>query len=196
MEFAKRYGVLYVLLLTLTHCAGADIDPSEARPDCKRFRCEAEAVKYTPEQRLLATTDGVLRRFNAATGRTDLGIANEGGVPVLLTEHLIGTDPTYVNEDGSPKEVCALTTAVGMPGARMFTQKIEIDPTPPEGCPNIWLSLLHETIHSLAPNVQHAATGVFAPVIEQPMNGAKAIDEAALVQLCSEFRCNDFVPEL
>jgi hypothetical protein len=185
MELAKRYLVTLILAL-LTCCSRADA-PDQV-PDCSRFRCDADAVAFAPEGALIAVTDSALKRFRAATGRDDLRI-EDGGVPVLFREHILPAKPE-LDEAGNPKEVCALTTAVSLNGGRNYAQRIEIDPTPPPFCPDAGLSILHELIHALAPDVDHAERGLFAPSI-----GGPTIDEPAMVQLCTEFDCQEFVPE-
>lgn len=177
MELAKRYLVALIFAL-LTCCAREDVD---TLPDCAKYRCEADAVEFAPESALVGLTDAALKRFRVATGRADLRIA-DGGVPVLFREHILTS---------AGEEVCALTTAVSLNGGPNYTQRIEVDPTPPPFCPSADLSILHELIHALAPDVDHAESGLFAPTI-----GGSHLDEPAMVQLCSGFDCQTFVPEV
>lgn len=187
MKLAELHWLVSIWLI-LTCCAG---EPAAKLPNCAQFRCEPEAVAFAPEARALGITQTTLARFAAATGRADLRI-EESGVPIVFRENLV-SDPLDLKPDGAPVERCAITTVAYIPGGPNVTQRIEIDPTPPVGCPNPWLSLLHEMIHALAPNTPHTETGLYAPVIPQ---GTKTIDETSLIALCSEFACQDFAPEL
>jgi len=180
MELAKRHAICLVLF-GLTNCT--EIDPD--LPDCTKFRCDEEALVYTPAPELMAAAEDGLARFAAATGRADLSIA-KGGVPIIFTEDLV--DPL----DGHV--ACAITVAVYAGNGPYFTQRIEIDPTPPELCPAWNVSLMHELIHALAPHSEHSANeaSLFAPQIP---SGVRSIDESALLALCSEFDCHAFAPE-
>lgn len=189
MELAKRYSVMVWVFFVLA-CRGAAIDPTEQMPNCSKYRCERQVVSFAPVPGLEdAVLESVLR-LSAAAGRFDLRV-DPTGIPVRFQEHILSTDPTFVDEAGNLREVCAQTYAVKMAEGPWLTQEIAVDPTPGEGCPALLeLSVLHEMIHALAPAAPHAPRGLFAVVIE-----SDHIDEPALVQLCSEFDCQAFVPE-
>lgn len=188
MKLSKRHAV-YILLFHVASCAPAALDPAEKMPDCSKYRCEREPVRFAPEPGLLAATEQALERFRVATGRTDLAI-DPAGIPVVWADELI-TDERD-ESTGELIRACGMTTAVRMKPGPFVTQRIQIDPSPGPGCPDAGLSIMHELIHALAPAVGHSTDpeSLFYKNIHR-----RIIDESALIQLCSGFECNDFIPE-
>lgn len=128
-----------------------------------------------------------LARWSAATGR-EIRADAAAGIPVVWQEAIPSAllDPVT----GERLEDCGFTEASGFLGRGLWTQSIHIDPTPPPGCPETSVTLLHELIHALAPDQSHAQHGLFASSSEHDW-----IDEEALSALCSEFPCEAFDPE-
>lgn len=177
--------VLVALMLSLG-CA-QEPDPMTDGPSaewCLTHQCQAEAVTYTAVgegvYRILAPA---LKRYQRATGRSDLWLDPQAGIPVMFREDL--------STDG--KIDCANTTTTGRNGW-WRTQKIEIDPTPPEGCPDPGVSLLHELIHAMHPSAQHVEDEA-SLFTANASTGYDQIDEAALERLCEGFACETFQPE-
>lgn len=165
---------LYIPII-LMHCVGC-LPPTAEDVFCSEHRCE-DVTSFAPVPELEAYTAAGIDRLSRATG-TNVLREEASGVPVVLREHLM-TDGT---------EDCGQTLAVGY--GTLYTQIVMVDPTPPNGCPPIHVTLLHEMIHALAPGVEHAAHGIFAV-----RAGGSKLDDEALVQLCSEFLCQEMVPE-
>lgn len=183
---------LFTVLLFSMGCSGAQ-DGTVGPPDgwCDSHQCQDEATQY------VAAGEGIgpmlersLGRWGKATGRTDLG-TSPGGIPVIWQEDL--ADPVVPGMFD-----CAYTRGVeflrnGVRG-RGWTQVIELDPTPPDGCPAPELSLLHELIHAMAPRTRHVmGDSLFAASTGPAM---RPIDALALEALCSGFDCWSFEPEL
>lgn len=130
-----------------------------------------------------------LARWSAATGR-EITEAQDG-IPVMWQESIPSAllDPVT----GEHLEDCARTEVSGFLGHTLWTQEIRIDPTPPRGCPEPRVTLLHELEHALAPMAKHVAVdSLFAPStgpVDRP------IDDAALTRLCESFPCEAFAPE-
>lgn len=195
MELAKRYGVLFALLISLTHCAGTALDPNEFPPGfCDKHLCAEQVISFHPVtvamERVVLDVAG---RWSKASGQ-DLFLADDG-IPVVFTEHITSTNPdgSPLMRDGVLVEVCANTTVMsphsGL-GPKMV-QRIDVDPTPPEGCPSIEATVIHEFVHALNPFADHATHGVFA----EYSDGSTAIDMDALLKLCDRFDCTVMQPE-
>lgn len=180
--------VILTVLLFSMGCAPAPDDHEPSAAWCERNRCDREALAFTVAgEGLHAPFLAAMGRMAAATGR-QLSTDPQGGIPVVWREDT-RTPPTLKDPTGRP--ACANTTASGMKGGRMYTQRIEIDPTPPPGCPGPELSLVHELIHALAPDAVHLLEpSLFSFDIER-----STLDAGALVELCAHFDCNAFEPE-
>lgn len=170
-----KLAYLYIPII-LMHCIGC-LPPAPKDAFCSENRCE-DATSFAPVPELEAYMTAGIDRLSRATG-TGFLCEEASGVPVVFREHLTEKDGT---------EDCGQTIAAGH-GVH-YAQIIMIDPTPPEGCSPIQVTLLHEMIHALAPGVQHATHGIFAAQAV----GSK-LDEEALVQLCSVFPCQEMIPE-
>ena len=123
-----------------------------------------------------------LGRLRGATGRYDLEQA-PGGLPVVWADDL---------SDRRGRPACSLTTVERYPGTGWSPLLIQLDPTP-HFCSEALPSLLHELIHSLAPD---------APHVEEPgwlfsdgVGRSTVLDEPSLLRLCEYFRCDAFSPE-
>lgn len=157
---------------------------------CDTHRCNQEETTFAPvDARAAAVLAPELERWSKATGR-DLTVA-AGGVPVVWAEDLrapCSDDPSRECID------CAKTVVSGFRGGPLWTQRIELDPTPPGGCPAPEVSLLHELIHAMAPTAEHVrGDSLFAT--STGVN-PRPIDSAALSRLCETFDCAFFRPEM
>lgn len=182
--------VLLIVCLFSLGCAGAAPDPDgvPSAGNCKLHRCELHVTTFAPAPELSGATLNALQRLGAATGRTDLAI-DPGGVPVVYAAGLLSGN---LDALGHPILDCARTTIVRFDGGPGYAQKIEVDPTARPDCPDAARSVMHELIHALAPDVEHAPDpSLFAVHIRS----ARTYDEPALTQLCSEFDCLSFEPE-
>src|SRR4051812_33121464 len=144
---------------------------------CKSHFCMFEATVYTAiDDRMYEFLSNGLARFRVATERTDLVTDVQSGIPVIWREHLMGTDA----DTGEPMEMCAMTDSIGYLPGRMYTQRISVDPTPPDGCPSSETSLLHELIHALAPEAEHVDS---AKALFYYKTGSSDIDYSSLAVL-------------
>lgn len=160
-------------LLTMVGLFACSPELSELRPS------------FAPEASLQAYTEAAVTRYVAATGRTDIAIDQDQGVPVLY-----GEDLTKVGEDGKEIQLCGMTSWETV-GGRFTDAVIYIDPTPPDGCPPAHVVELHEFIHAMAPDTNHTDRGLFALTND----GTSQIDSTSLSELCSRFDCELFNPE-
>lgn len=182
--------VILTVLLFSMGCAPAPDDHEPSAAWCERNRCDREALAFTVAgEGLHAPFLAAMGRMAAATGR-QLSTDPQGGIPVVWRAD-IRTQPTPENPTGLPS--CANTIASGVPGGRMFTQRIEVNSTRLPGCPGPELSLLHELIHALAPMAEHVdVDSLFASSTGKDM---RPIDAPALERLCEFFACDNFAPE-
>lgn len=169
------YSVVCLGLLGFT--TGIGCAPAEGQPARPTF---------TPDSELLEDTEAVAARYATATGREDVEIVDNGSIRVFYAEDLYTLD-----ESGVPHTACAITTWYLVGGA-LAEANIELDPTPPYGCPSIRTSLAHEFIHALNPYALHTEHGLFAV----HSDGSTLIDDGALNELCTEFECIVFQPEV
>lgn len=184
--------LLTIAILTLG-CAGHQYTDDSGPSDewCAHNFCMAEAITFTAvgeDMYQLLRAD--LDRYQAATGRYDLGTDPQAGIPVMWQEGLMSPsldDPSVL------VEACAQTVNIGISDHWRFTQGIFVDPTPAVGCPDPSVTLAHELIHAMYPAAKHVdVDSLFAAT-----TGAswRPIDSAALARLCEGFGCVDFQPE-
>lgn len=137
-----------------------------------------EATAFTPiGEGMQETLQRDLGRISNATGRYDLIVAPESGIPVSWKT------PLY-NKKG--EHACG-NTAVGKKSHQV--QAVYISKDEPF-CPPNEVSLLHELIHALAPQADHVDDSVFSDIAHTDY-----LDESALLALCSYFDCLEFNPE-
>lgn len=117
-----------------------------------------------------------LARISAATGITDLRVG-AGGIPIMYANDIPDTD-------------CDCTHVRELRG-NWWTDHISLRLTRGEGCWNEETSLLHELIHALAPNAEHAESGLFHTSIQSDKLGPEAV-----TALCSHVECSAFNPEM
>jgi hypothetical protein len=116
-------------------------------------------------------------RLARATGRDDIAV-ERGGVPVTMVHDL--------EDFGRP--VCARTLRNGHNDAI----GIELHANPPSGyCRDLTSEFIHEAMHAMAPEADHADSGIFAPAA----NPTVWIDDVSLATFCGSFECAAFTPE-
>jgi hypothetical protein len=184
--------ILACAVLFLDGCSEVQAPPI---PDgwCESHHCE-EAVTYTAtDDGMLEILNPALERYSDATGRA-LSTDPTAGIPVIWREHLEDSEGAIDEATGLVMEDCAYTSSVGWPESGMvFAQAIYLDPTPPDGCPEPAVSLLHELIHAMAPMSKHVDSDSLFAASTGPME--RDIDATALERLCENFDCLAFRPE-
>ena len=137
-----------------------------------------EATAFTPiGEGMHETLQKDLDRISNATGRYDLIVVPESGIPVSWKT------PLY-NKKG--EHACGNTVTKSHRTLDVYISKDE------PFCPPNEVSLLHELIHALAPQADHVSTddSVFSNIAHTDY-----LDEPALLALCSHFDCLEFNPE-
>jgi hypothetical protein len=138
---------------------------------------------FAPSAELFEMTEEMSTRYEAATGRS-FEVSSHGFVRVELQDEI-----PSVSKPGAFD--CGQTVTSRYDGDGSIVRvRVLLDPTPPDSCSDMLTSLLHEAIHALAPDAEHAAEGLFA----RSAKGSK-IDEPALGALCPHFGCYAFQPE-
>lgn len=133
---------------------------------------------WTDDAELYPYVEAMTVRLARATGRDDIRMDRFGSMPVLFDSPIMDLD----------SRVCAVTKTVvtGRP------VDMRIDPDPPAGkCMGLPATLVHEGFHTLAPSIEHSASGIFA----KDANSTSYIDGVSLAQLCEGFKCLLFQPE-
>lgn len=184
-----------IMASTAILCCGTQAPEHEHTEWCKSHFCMQEATVFTPVgEGMYGILKQNLQRISYATGRFDLTIDPQAGIPVMWQTPIM-------NPQNKSKRDCGHTEISGFvyghnrslfaDSSDAYTQSVAVD----QNAPFCWepeVSLLHELIHALAPKQHHVET-------DDSLFSASAqdnyLDEPALTKLCSEFDCLLFRPE-
>lgn len=160
-------------LLVLCAC-GAPAAPMSL---CDAGRCDPSPREFAPAPALEGATHQALVRLERATG-LELTI-DADGLPLAI-------------DDRVPPEFCGETVQHLDAFGVKAPQRIEIRRATSAECGSIVGSVLHELIHAIAPQSEHAATGVFSEFRAETND---LLDAASLEALCSQVPCERETPE-
>ena len=179
---------LYVLMLWLAPCGCSEaLSDTPTRPNFFEV--------YSEDAELQAQLEKWAPRWTKASGITI--VASDKGIPVFFREDIeVPPDPDVAPE--LQNTVACGVTVLGYhkedPDGWYNVKRIEIDHTPPAGCPGWGYSVGHELGHVLAgPVAEHGRDGVFNRYLE--IGGLLKITAGSLEAVCRASHCSAFNPE-
>lgn len=185
----RVYLIVWTLMLWLAACGcGAAPEPGKPpRPDF--FEVYSEDPKIQAQLEIWAP------RWTAASGITVM--ASDKGIPVSFRDGIeVPPDPDVAPELQNTV-ACGITTLAyhkESPDGWYRVKSIEIDQTPPAGCPGWGYAVGHELGHVLAgPVAEHGRDGVFNRYLE--IGHVLKITAGSLEGVCRASHCTAFRPE-
>ena len=165
------------LILLTALAIGCGAAPETAEP-----AAYVSPTTFAPAEGLVAYTEAATVRVARATGRDDVAVEPDG-IPVLVQDYL---------HDKDGNDACGLTVGKAYPDALdvVFDLTVLIASAPPDGCPPVHVTVLHEMIHALSPGSEHSEAGVY-----EAHGAGSQLEETSLEALCGGFECKTFVPE-